>query len=61
MKQFLKTVVRHILWVICLIVVLIAAVVIGLSKVLSLTTGAVHSQFPTEGQAGSGKRSGGNK
>lgn len=60
MKEFLKTVAYPILWVICLIVVLIAVVVIGFSKLLSLTTGAVHSKFPSEGQAGSGKRSGGN-
>lgn len=60
MKEFLKTVVHPILWVICLIVVLVAAAVIGFSKVLSLMTGAIKSKFPTEGQAGSGERSGGN-
>ncbi len=60
MKEFLKTAVHHILWVICLIVVLVAAAVIGFSKVLSLMTGAIKSKFPTEGQAGSGERSGGN-
>ena len=61
LKEFLKTIAYPSLWVICLIIVLVATAVIGFSKVLSLVTGAIKSKFPTEGQAGSGERSGGKK